>query len=102
MLKQLRARFRRKDTDAILVLAIKNSVHGIPWHIAPTMQLVVVTTASKLRSSQEGKPFLLHKAGAVVNMAVPRCTHWRSWPKHICVNVFDTVRGPNRVRNAVS
>ena len=49
MLRHVRARFRRKDTDAIRVLAIKNSVHRSPWHIAPTMQLVIATTASKLR-----------------------------------------------------
>ena len=52
MLKELRTRFRRKDTDASRVLAMMNSVHRSPWHIAPAMKLVVATTASKLTQGQ--------------------------------------------------
>ena len=46
MLRNLRTRFRRKDTDATRVLAITNSIHSSPWHTAPTIQQVTTMTAS--------------------------------------------------------
>ena len=49
MLRHFLTRIRREDTDAIRVLARKNSVHRSPWHTTPTMKLVVAMTASKLR-----------------------------------------------------
>ena len=41
MLRNLRTRFRRKDTDATRVLAKKHSIHRSPWQIAPTAWPVI-------------------------------------------------------------
>ena len=49
MLRNLRTRFRRKDTDATRVLAKKHSIHRSPWQIAPTARPVVKMAAEHSR-----------------------------------------------------
>ena len=54
MLRNLRTRFRRKDTDATRVLAKKHSIHRSPWQIAPTIQQVTTMTATHGSCSVRG------------------------------------------------
>ena len=82
MLRNLRTRFRRKDTDATRVLAITNSIHSSPWHTAPTIQQVTTMTASTHGPcSVRGCSSIL----AVCSIAVRRPHKIRLMTVYVCV-----------------